>query len=77
MLEINVEDAGGKLNNLLDKVKRGEEIIIIRDGKKAARLVPTDSDEYLPSLKSFRASIQTSGKPLSRIVIENRNEDRI
>ncbi len=77
MLEINVEDAGGKLNNLLDKVKRGEEIIITRDGKKAARLVPTGAGEYLPSLKNFRASIKTGGKPLSRTVIDNRNEERI
>ncbi len=76
MLEINVEEAGSKLRNLLDKVKRGEEIIITRDGKKAARLAPVVSDEKLPSLKNIRASIKTSGKPLSRIVIDSRNEER-
>jgi len=76
MLEINVKEARSKLSTLLDKVERGEEIIIMRHGKKVARLVPTESTGDLPSLERFRKSIKISGKSLSQTVIDLRNEER-
>ena len=39
MLEVNVKEARSKLSILLDRVERGEEIIIKRRGKKVALLV--------------------------------------
>jgi prevent-host-death family protein len=40
VLEVNVNEARSKLSSLLDsRVERGEEIIISRRGKPAARLV--------------------------------------
>lgn len=35
-------EAKAKFSELLDRVGRGEEIVITRDGKPAARLVPTE-----------------------------------
>jgi len=40
MREIGAVEAKNKLGQLLDLVERGEEIIITRHGKAAARLVP-------------------------------------
>ena len=40
MREIGAFEAKNKLGQLLDLVERGEEIIITRHGKAAARLVP-------------------------------------
>ena len=76
MLEVNVKEARSKLSSLLDRVERGEEIIISRRGKKVALLVSPERKNALPSLKDFRASISTSGKPLSETVIEIRQEER-
>jgi antitoxin (DNA-binding transcriptional repressor) of toxin-antitoxin stability system len=35
MLEVNVKEARGKLSNLLDRVERGEDVVINRRGKKS------------------------------------------
>jgi prevent-host-death family protein len=40
MREVGAFEAQNKLGQLLDLVERGEEIIITRDGKEVARLVP-------------------------------------
>lgn len=76
MLEINVKEARSRLKELLDRVERGEDVIITRRGKKIARLVPSEGHGGLPSLKDFRGDIKVSGQPLSRTVVDQRDEDR-
>ncbi len=76
MIEVNVNEARSKLSSLLDRVERGEEIIIKRRGKKVALLVSPERKNALPSLKNFRASISTKGKALSETVTDLRQEDR-
>jgi prevent-host-death family protein len=76
MIEVNVKEARSKLSSLLDRVERGEEIIINRRGKKVALLVSPQRKNALPSLKEFRASISTTGKSLSETVIDIRQEER-
>jgi len=76
MMEVNVKEARSKLSKLLDKVSRGEEVIVTRHGKKIACLVPTEKVGRLPSLREFRDSIKLSGKPMSQAVIESRAEER-
>lgn len=76
MQEVNVKEARDKLSKLLDKVGRGEEIVVTRHGKKVACLVPPDTVRNLPSLKQFRESIKLSGKTLSQTVIDSRDEER-
>jgi len=76
MLEVNVKEARSKLSILLDRVERGEEIVIKRRGKKVALLVSPKNENALPSLKKFRASISATGKSLSEIVIDLRKEER-
>lgn len=76
MLEVNVREVRSKLSLLLDKVERGEEVIITRRGKKIARLAALDSGERLPSLKKFRNTLKTNGTSLSKTIINLRNETR-
>jgi prevent-host-death family protein len=40
MLEIGALEAKNTFGSLLDRVERGEEIVITRNGKPVARLVP-------------------------------------
>jgi len=76
-MEINVKEARGKISSLIDRVKDGDEIIILRRGKRVAKLVPMrKGKKMLPGLKDFRASIRISGTPLSEAVVTQRSEER-
>ncbi len=76
-MEINVKEARGKISSLIDRVKAGDEVIILRRGKQVARLVPMQNEKkILPALKDFRASIRVSGESLSTMIVSQRNEER-
>ncbi len=76
-MEINVKEARSKISALLDRTRKGEEIIIVRRGRRVARLVPFDVKERrLPDLSDFRSSIAIKGDALSQMVIRQRNEER-
>ena len=56
MQEIGAFEAKNKLGALLDRVERGEEIIITRHGKPVARLVPIAGRRvFSPEQKAARA----------------------
>ncbi len=76
-MEVNVKQARANISTLLDKTLNGEEIMIVRRGKKVARLVPLENEvKRLPDLSEFRNSIVRQGKSLSQAVRDNRNEER-
>jgi prevent-host-death family protein len=76
-MEINVKEAISKLRSLLEKTQNGKEVVILKRGKKVARLVPIDDlVKQLPDLRTFRESISIKGKLLSRTVIQQRNKER-
>ncbi|MBU2511071.1 type II toxin-antitoxin system prevent-host-death family antitoxin [bacterium] len=77
MLEINVKEVRDNLSSILDKVEKGEEIIITRRGKRVARISNIDTKPNpLQSLKQFRSKISVKGKSLSQTVIDHREEER-
>lgn len=77
MVEVNVRDARSNMSALLDRIEAGEEIIIKRRGRKVAKMVPPQVENTLPSLKDFRASIKVEGKPMSKVIIDARQEERL
>jgi prevent-host-death family protein len=77
MIEITVKNAREKLSALLDRVEKGEEIVITRRNKKIARLIPNIKKKNIfPDLTEFRSQIRAKGKPMSEVVIDLRNEER-
>lgn len=80
MFEINVKDARSQFSALLDKVKKGETIIITRRGEQVAQLIaakkPRKKNKKFPSLEKLRASIKMKGAPMSRTVMQMREEER-
>ena len=76
MLEINIKEARSNFSQLLNKVDQGQEILLIRRGKKIARLVAPETDCHLPSLKEFRKSIVLSGEQLSSVILTSRDKER-
>ena len=76
-MEINAKEARGKLSSLLKRVEKGDEIVVLRRGKRVARLVPFEKKEKrLPQLREFRASIKVKGEPLSAAILHGREEER-
>lgn len=70
MQEIKASEAKNNLGALLDRVERGEEIIITRRGKPVARLVPSGSHADLEAARAAAASLRTlareiQGPPMS------------
>ena len=76
-MEINAREARKKISTLLDLAQKGEEVLILRRGKKVARLVPAENAKRrLPDLSDFRASIGVKGEALSETVIKGRDQER-
>ena len=74
---VSVRNARSHLKALLDRVAAGEEIVIVRRGKAAARLVPPAvKRRRLPDLTAFRATIRLKGEPASITVGKAREEER-
>lgn len=74
-MEISAKEARSKLSSLLNKVSEGGEIVIVRRGKKVARLVTAESRvRRLPTLKDFRASVRIKGPSLGSAILRRREE---
>lgn len=44
-MQVNIHEAKTQLSQLLERVRRGEEVIIAKNGKPYARLVPLETLE--------------------------------
>ncbi|MBN3943724.1 MAG: hypothetical protein V7L21_35895 [Nostoc sp.] len=76
MLRISVEEAAMNLKSLLERVARGEEVILLEQDKAVACLVPPlQKEERLASMKQFRDSLAIKGESLSATVINARTEE--
>ena len=76
-MEVNVKEARANISSLLDRIQKGEEVLILRRGKRVARLVPVDrAQRRLPDLSTFRNSLQVQGGALSQTVIQDRDQER-
>ena len=77
VLRISVEEAAINLKSLLERVARGEEVILLEQNKAVARLVPPlQKKERLASIKQFRDSLTIKGESLSATVINARTKER-
>ena len=67
MIEIGAFDAKTHLSSLLDKVARGEEVLITRRGRPVARLVPAAKDGQerieaaIRELRALRSGLKLEG----------------
>ena len=78
MITVTLKEARRRLGQLVDAAARGEEVLITRRGRKAARLTPATEGPRpsLPDMAAFRASITVEGAPLSEAVIAEREGAR-
>lgn len=53
MSYVTIEDAHSQLAQLVDQVSKGEEVIVVRDDKPIAKLVPLPAEEPKPKRPGF------------------------
>ena len=78
MRRAGIREARQNLSTLLDEVKNGGEVLITDRGKPVARLVPPlpAGSKPFPSRSGFRRTMPRLDPPLSRTIVEDR-EDRL
>lgn len=75
MKHFGIKETRQQLPDLIDRVEAGEEIVITRQGRPVARLVPAPGQrKFLPPLAEFRKRMGNLGTPSDRLVREERNE---
>jgi prevent-host-death family protein len=74
MTHVSVRTAREKLPQLLDRVEKGEEVVVTRRGKAVARMVPVLREpRRLPALTDFRKTIGRRGTPSVTLLRAERN----
>jgi prevent-host-death family protein len=78
MQKVNVREARQQISRLLDAVALGEEIVIMRHGKPAARLLPIPKDETVqicfPDRSALRAMVPPAKLSAVKLVREMRDD---
>ena len=78
MQTVNVREARRNISRLLDAVSVGEEIVIERHGKPAARLVPVPNAETktlrFPDRNALRAKLPPAKSSSAELIREMRDE---
>lgn len=73
MSSVTAFEAKTRFGELLDRVAKGEEVVITRHDKAVARIVPegvprlTEVREAVAGLRALRGQIQTRGKGKARL----------
>ncbi|MEA5621052.1 type II toxin-antitoxin system Phd/YefM family antitoxin [Cronbergia sp. UHCC 0137] len=77
MTQITIEEATQNLYKLLEQVAKGEQFVLIKEGKEVARILPPQqANKVFPSLNSFRKSIVLKGSTISNTILEERENER-
>ncbi len=76
MIKTGIKEARKRFSEFIDRVQKGEEIIITKRDEPIAKLVPFPKKRLraLKSHKELRETTKSTGQPLSKIVIESRKE---
>lgn len=76
-MDIGTKELRRRLSEILDRVARGERVIVHRRGRLAVTLAPlVPPASRLPSLAAFRAGLRVRGRSLSAEVIAARGQER-
>jgi prevent-host-death family protein len=71
---VGIKQARQELPDLIDRAEAGEEIVITRQGKAVAKLIPAPKTvKPLPSLAEFRQGIGHAGTPAVQLLREERD----
>lgn len=76
-MDIGTKELRRRLSEILDRVGRGERVIVRRRGRLGVTLAPlVPPASRLPSLAAFRAGLRVRGRPLSAEIVAARRQER-
>ncbi len=76
-MDVGTKELRNRLSEILDRVERGERVIVHRHGKPAAALTAVAPESRrLPPRAAARARIRVKGRPMSEEVRVARDEER-
>jgi len=86
-MQTSIRDLKNHLSQYLRRAQRGEEIVVTSHNRPVAKLIPASSEEagtqlsrhaWLQELDKLREDLAmaANGKPMSRLVVEVRDEER-
>ena len=76
-MDVGTKELRKHLSEVLDRVARGERVLVHRHGRAAAALVPLKPlTKRLPSLAAFRAKLRVLGRAASAEVVARRRAER-
>jgi prevent-host-death family protein len=78
MIKAGIKEARQNLTGFLNKVLKGEEVVITKRGEPIAKISPVSKRQKgnLSSHKTLREALSSKGKPLSEVITELRREER-
>jgi antitoxin (DNA-binding transcriptional repressor) of toxin-antitoxin stability system len=79
MRKVEASEAQTHLPELLDEVERGETLVILRDGRAMARLVPEPAgkrEDIRRAIAEMKAAGKAAGKITAEELISARDEGR-
>lgn len=77
MEKVNVREARERIAQLLDAVAAGEEVMIIRRGRPAARMVRIESEQVsFPERAALRNELPPMKEPAGETVRSLRDDER-
>ncbi len=77
-MRVGIKEAREKIGDLLDRAKMGEEVILTRRGVPEGKIIAFDKmdcgNKGLPDLSDLYESFNATGKPISEIVTQEREQ---
>ncbi|MCP5488709.1 MAG: type II toxin-antitoxin system Phd/YefM family antitoxin [Verrucomicrobia bacterium] len=78
MITIPFTEFRRNASGLLDRVEKGEALLVLRHGRPVAEITPvTENDKSTPSWKRPGVKLVTKGGQLSTAIIEERSREDI
>ena len=76
MIKTGIKEVRKSFSEYINRVQKGEEVIITKRDEPVAKLVPVEKKipRTLKSHKKLRKAIKPMGKPLSEVILESREE---
>ena len=76
MIKAGIKEMRKSFSEYINRVQKGEEVIITKRDEPVAKLVPVEKKIHrtLKSHKGLRTAIKPMGKPLSEVILESREE---
>lgn len=69
-MRISVTEAKGQLTELVRRAEAGEEVVLTRHGREAARIVPVRSPVAIESRRALMDEVRKTGSAKARVGVE-------